>query len=60
MASTGWEVKTADHIGYGVWEDNTPIPFDNEDEALEYVNLITNHPQLRTSKRVVHILPRRL
>jgi len=58
MASSEWEVLTADYIGNGKWESNTPLVFDSEDEAIEYVKLINANNQLRASKRVLHVKQR--
>lgn len=33
MASSEWEVLTADYIGNGKWESNTPLMFGSEAEA---------------------------
>jgi len=55
MVSYEWEVLTADYIGDGKWEPNTPLVFDSEDEAIEYVKLINANNQLRVSKRVLHV-----
>lgn len=58
MANSEWEVLTADYIGDGKWESNTPLVFDSEAEAAEYVELINTNNQLRTSKRVLHVKQR--
>lgn len=58
MANSDWEVLTADYIGNGKWESNTPLVFGSEAEARHYVELINANNQLRASKRILHVKQR--
>lgn len=47
-----WIVESNERLRSGKWEARTPLEFDSESDAHEYVRLVESHPQLNTALEI--------